>query len=119
MKQIRIGLGSGDAGGTPLEKVRDQILAAEAAGFQSVWLPNIFGMDPMTLAALAGRETSRIEVGTAVVPTFSRHPFYMAQQALTTQAALGGRFVLRAGLRCHADDCRLRAPAGFGTLRGT
>jgi F420-dependent oxidoreductase-like protein len=97
MKEIRIGVGAGDAGGTPLAKLLDQIRSAEQHGFQSVWLPNIFGMDPMTLSALAGRETSRIEVGTAVVPTFSRHPFYMAQQALTTQAALGGRFVLGLG----------------------
>jgi len=49
-------------------------------------------MDAMTLAAVAGTRTSRIEIGTAVVPTHSRHPLYAAQQALTTQAACAGRF---------------------------
>jgi F420-dependent oxidoreductase-like protein len=90
MKGIRIGVTVSDAGGTALDR-----LLAQAR--QSVWTANIFGVDAMTLAALAGRETSRIEIGTAVVPTFSRHPFYCAQQALTTQAALGGRFVLGLG----------------------
>ncbi|MGH7859220.1 MAG: TIGR03564 family F420-dependent LLM class oxidoreductase, partial [Candidatus Binatia bacterium] len=42
----------------------------------------------------SARSTSRIEVGTAVVPTYPRHPVVMAQQALTVQSALGGRFTL-------------------------
>jgi alkanesulfonate monooxygenase SsuD/methylene tetrahydromethanopterin reductase-like flavin-dependent oxidoreductase (luciferase family) len=97
MREIRIGLGVADAGGTPYQELVGQVRSAEEAGFASVWIPNIFGLDAMTLAALAGRETSRIEIGTAVVPTFSRHPLYMAQQALSTQAACGGRFVLGLG----------------------
>lgn len=97
MDQIRIGVSGGDPGGTPLEELVAQIRRAEEAGFHSVWIPNIFGVDAMTLAALAGGVTQRIEVGTAVVPTFSRHPFYAAQQALSTQAALGGRFVFGLG----------------------
>lgn len=69
----------------------------EHAGFQTAWVPNIFAADALTVCALAARETERIELGTAVVPTFSRHPLYMAQQALTTQAAAGGRFVCGLG----------------------
>ena len=48
--------------------------------------------------ALAGARTRRIELGTFVVPTFTRHPIVMAQQALSAQAATGGRFVLGIGL---------------------
>jgi alkanesulfonate monooxygenase SsuD/methylene tetrahydromethanopterin reductase-like flavin-dependent oxidoreductase (luciferase family) len=47
---------------------------------------------------LVGRETKRLELGTAVVPTYPRHPAVMAQQALTTQAASNGRFTLGIGL---------------------
>jgi F420-dependent oxidoreductase-like protein len=97
MRGIRIGASAADGGGASLDVLVGQIQAAERAGFQSVWIANIFGMDAMTLAAVAGRETSRIEIGTAVVPTHSRHPLYAAQQALTTQAACGGRFVLGLG----------------------
>lgn len=97
MQGIGIGIGIADGGRTPLDTLLGQIRSAEEAGFQSVWIPNIFGMDAMTLAALAGRETSRIELGTAVLPTYSRHPLYTAQQAATTQAACKGRFVLGLG----------------------
>lgn len=97
MKGIRIGLGIADGGGQKLEKLVDQFVAAEADGFQAAWVPNIFGHDALTLCALAGGATSKLEIGTAVVPTFSRHPFYMAQQALSTNAATGGRFVLGIG----------------------
>jgi F420-dependent oxidoreductase-like protein len=97
MRGIRIGVGVADPGGVALDALVGQIVAAEQAGFQSVWIPNIFGADAMTLAALGGRATARLEIGTAVVPTHSRHPLYMAQQALTTQAACGGRFVLGLG----------------------
>ncbi len=95
MKQIRIGVGIRN--GNDVDAALADLRRAEEAGFQSAWIPNIFGTDALTIAALAGRETSTLEIGTAVVPTHSRHPFYMAQQALTSQATLGGRFVLGLG----------------------
>jgi F420-dependent oxidoreductase-like protein len=70
----------------------------ESRGFASVWMANIFGLDAISTLALVGRETKRIELATAVVPTFPRHPVAIAQQALTTQAAAGGRFALGIGL---------------------
>jgi F420-dependent oxidoreductase-like protein len=99
MDSIRIGVGITDSGNTEggLEGLLGQFRAAEEAGFQSAWVANIFAMDAMTLISLAGRETRQIELGTAVVPTYSRHPLYLAQQALSTQAATGGRFVCGLG----------------------
>ena len=70
----------------------------EKMGFSSLWLPNIMSWDAMTVMALAGRVTERIELGTAVVPTFPRHPIAMAQQALSTATACQGRFTLGIGL---------------------
>jgi 5,10-methylenetetrahydromethanopterin reductase len=99
LRDIRIGIGIQETGHVEggLEALLADFRAAEGEGFQTAWVANIFGMDAMTLVALAGRETSRLELGTAVVPTFSRHPFYLAQQALSTQAATGGRFVCGLG----------------------
>jgi F420-dependent oxidoreductase-like protein len=71
---------------------------AEKNGMDGIWLAQIFGADAMTFIALAGQKTSRIEMGTAVVPVYPRHPFVMAQQALTTQAASADRFTLGIGL---------------------
>jgi F420-dependent oxidoreductase-like protein len=70
----------------------------EQQGFHFLSLPNIFGLDAIGALSIAGRETSRIELATGVVPAQPRHPFAMAQQALTANAACGGRFVLGIGL---------------------
>jgi F420-dependent oxidoreductase-like protein len=71
---------------------------AEADGLPSAWIGNHLNYDAMTVLALAGASTSTIELGTAVVPTYPRHPMVMAQQALTTSLATGGRFTLGIGL---------------------
>ncbi len=97
MKNCRIGLGIGMSGESSVEAFSTSFRKAEEAGFQSAWVPNIFGFDALSLIALAGRETSSIELGSAVVPTHSRHPLYMAQQALTTQCAVDGRLALGLG----------------------
>jgi len=97
---MKIGIGIGDISGRPaaIDDLITQTQRAEEEGFASAWFANIFGIDAMTAIALIGRETSRIALGTAVVPTFLRHPLAMAQQALTTQAATGNRFSLGIGL---------------------
>jgi F420-dependent oxidoreductase-like protein len=72
--------------------------AAETDGFRSFWFPQVPGyVDAMTAMALLGQATHRIELGTAVVPMQTRHPMIMAQQAVTTQQACGGRFALGMG----------------------
>ena len=72
--------------------------AIEEAGLDHVWLANIFSFDAITTLALIGRETSRVRVGTAVTPTYPRHPGALAQQAMTTAAATDNRFTLGIGL---------------------
>jgi 5,10-methylenetetrahydromethanopterin reductase len=97
---MRIGIFSGLGAGVDgtLDGVIRQAKGFEAQGFASYWIPNIFGLDAITTAALVGRETSRIELGTAVVPSYPRHPIAMAQQALTAGVAAAGRFTLGIGL---------------------
>lgn len=76
--------------------------AADAAGFATGWIPQLpQDFDAMTAVALMGRETSRIELGTAVVPLQSRHPIALGQQALSVQAVCGGRFSLGVGPSHH------------------
>ena len=74
------------------------VVNAENDGFDSIWFGQIFGPDVLTVIALAGQNTSRIELGTSVVPTYPRHPQMLAAQALTVQAASNGRFNLGIGL---------------------
>jgi F420-dependent oxidoreductase-like protein len=76
----------------------ERVAALAQAGFGSAWAPQVFGIDALTALAVAGREVSDIRLGTAVVPTYPRHPSVMAIQALTTQAASEGRLTLGIGL---------------------
>lgn len=97
---MRLGIFTGSTG--PAAKVTDVVAdarQAEAEGFASFAMANIFSHDAMGALTLAAAQTERIELMTAVVPTYPRHPHSMAQQAVTVQAAGGGqRFVLGIGL---------------------
>jgi len=95
---MRIGLFGGDTANRTIDQVVADARAAEADGFASYALPQIFALDAMGVLAIVGREVPRITLETGVVPTYGRHPLTMAQQALTVQAASGGRFVLGIGL---------------------
>ncbi len=96
---MRIGMSLPDPGGADaLTVLRDELRKAADDGFSSAWLANIFGLDALTALAVAGSAVPGIEVGTAVVPTYPRHPAALAQQALTAALALGGRLTLGIGL---------------------
>lgn len=85
-----------------LAGVTGDAAAAERAGFTAFWMPQVPGyLDALTVVTLIGQATDGIELGTAVVPIQTRHPMIMAQQALTTQIACGGRFTLGLGPSHH------------------
>lgn len=93
---MRYGMMLNDQDG--LDSMVEQAKRANDLGFHTAWSSQIFGVDALTAFAVIGREVPRIELGTAVVPTYPRHPMMLAGQALTTQAACGGRLVLGIGL---------------------
>jgi F420-dependent oxidoreductase-like protein len=96
---MRIGIFLPDAGGVDaLARVRDTLAQAAEDGLSSGWMPHIFGLDALTALAVAGSQVPGIELGTAVVATYPRHPVVLAQQALTTALATGGRLTLGIGL---------------------
>ncbi len=95
---MRIGISLPDATGPDaLDTVRRELRRAADDGFRSAWMNNIFGLDALTALAVTGGAVPGIELGTAVVPTYPRHPAALAQQALTTAAATGGRLTLGVG----------------------
>ena len=98
---MRIGLMHGDAGNFTVEEQVQQVIDEEKDGFDCAWFGQIFGADSMTVMAIAGAKTSRIELGTSVIPTYTRHPWAMAQQAMTVRAAANGRFTLGIGPSHH------------------
>jgi alkanesulfonate monooxygenase SsuD/methylene tetrahydromethanopterin reductase-like flavin-dependent oxidoreductase (luciferase family) len=77
------------------------VAQAEADGFAAVWapsLPSVGPPDALVLLGALGPATSRIELGSYVVPTFPRHPAMLAQQALTVQQLSANRLALGIGL---------------------
>lgn len=81
-----------------LDDVIDEVQHAAHLGLHGAWWSQTFGWDALTAIAVAGRAVPDLPVlGTAVVPTYPRHVLALAGQALTTQAAVGGRLVLGVG----------------------
>lgn len=96
-----LGVAIGFAGGTGLNsiaEVRAEARFAVEAGFDSFWVSQIFGVDPVVaLVAIADECGPLSEVGTSVVPIYGRHPLALAAQARTAQDVLDGRFTLGIG----------------------
>ncbi|MDQ1725831.1 MAG: hypothetical protein QOG52_2859 [Frankiaceae bacterium] len=87
---MRIGL---TGGGASVDMVVAQAKQAEADGFTSLWYASVVTGDPLVAMAIAGRETSRIELGTAVLQTYPCHPLLQANRVASVVDAMG-----RAGL---------------------
>ena len=130
---MRIGIMVAETDGDQaLGKLADQLRRAADDGFASAWMSNIFGLDALTSLAVAGSQVPGIELGTAVVPTYPRHPAVLAQQALTVALAVGpGRLALGIGLshKIVIEDmygysfdkpgpAHARVPVGPGTAAG-
>jgi F420-dependent oxidoreductase-like protein len=102
---MRMGLMVGPERGryaTKVERLRADARWAEDAGLASVWVPQVpDDFDALTAATIVGAATTRIEIGTAVVPVQPRHPIALAQQALSVQAVCGGRLTLGLGVSHH------------------
>lgn len=102
---MRIGVLVGPERGryaSKVERLRADGEWADDAGLASVWIPQVpDDFDALTAATIIGAATTRIEVGTAVVPVQPRHPIALAQQALSVQAVCGGRLALGLGVSHH------------------
>jgi F420-dependent oxidoreductase-like protein len=102
---MRIGVMIGPERGrydSKVDRMRTDGVWAEEAGLSSIWIPQIPDeFDALTAATVIGSETSRIEIGTAVVPVQPRHPIALAQQALSVQAVCHGRLSLGLGVSHH------------------
>jgi F420-dependent oxidoreductase-like protein len=89
---MRVGIFVSETWGpaSPIGEIRDRAQRAEALGFPSAWVPYLpWSLDALTSMQAAGEATERIEIGSAVIPTYFFHPLALGRQAATTQAAIG------------------------------
>src|SRR3984885_8880679 len=87
-----------DGATNAVDALASQARDAAAAGLASVWLGQMYDLDPLTALAAVAAQVPGITLGTAVTVTHSRHPITMSSQAQTVQAASRGRLVLGLGV---------------------
>jgi len=83
---MRIGL---NGGASSIERMIEQARTAEADGFSSLWYPSAIAGDPVTAMAVAGRATTSIELGTAVLQSYTSHPVLQANRMAGAAFAMG------------------------------
>jgi len=83
---MRIGL---TGGGSSTERIIAQAQQAEADGFSALWYASEVCGDPLVAMALAGRQTTTIELGTAVLQTYPCHPLLQAKRIASVADAMG------------------------------
>jgi F420-dependent oxidoreductase-like protein len=96
---MRIGIHGGVRGRA--ENAIDELAATARQTAElglDLWVGQMGDLDALTALAAVSREVPGLRLGTAVVPTYPRHPLVMAMQALTVQAASGGGLTLGIGL---------------------
>jgi F420-dependent oxidoreductase-like protein len=78
-------------------EVKDTAVLAEELGYSCITMGEAWGEDAFTSLAQLAALTSRIRIGTSIVPTFARSPSNLAMTALNMDVMSEGRFFLGLG----------------------
>jgi F420-dependent oxidoreductase-like protein len=82
--------------GDPKELI-EQVVSLENAGLDQVWVAEAYGFDSPTLMGYVAAKTERVQIGSAILPIYSRTPALLAQTAAGLDAVSGGRAILGLG----------------------
>jgi alkanesulfonate monooxygenase SsuD/methylene tetrahydromethanopterin reductase-like flavin-dependent oxidoreductase (luciferase family) len=93
-----VGTGCFISTGRSLEQAIERVKLAESLGYESVYTTHVAGRESLTVLTAYALATSRIRVGSGVVPIYTRTPATMAQTAATIDELSGGRFTLGLGV---------------------
>src|SRR5580658_2635628 len=75
----------------------DAVVDLERAGLDIVWVAEAYGYDAVSQMGYLAAKTDTIEIGSAILPIYSRTPTLLAQTAAGLDAVSGGRFILGLG----------------------
>ena len=101
MPPVQLGLTLPYEGSLSFNDAVELTRQAESAGFHSVWVPEAYGTDAISMLGALAASTARIRLGTGIVNVFSRTPALLAQTAATLDLISGGRFILGLGTSGH------------------
>ncbi|HSE84414.1 MAG TPA: LLM class flavin-dependent oxidoreductase [Thermodesulfobacteriota bacterium] len=71
---------------------------AEELGYDSLWVPEMWGKDAFSILGLFAVHTKKIKLGTGIIPVFSRTPAIIAQTIATLDEISEGRIILGLGI---------------------
>ena len=80
-----------------MEELLEYAKLAEELGYDSIWVPEMWGRDAFSLIGHLAANTSKIKLGTGIISVFSRTPAMIAQTAATLDEISGGRIMLGLG----------------------
>ncbi|QBI53743.1 LLM class F420-dependent oxidoreductase [Streptomonospora litoralis] len=75
----------------------DQVVELEKAGLDTVWVAEAYGYDSPTLMGYIAARTERVNIGSAILPLYTRTPTLIAQTAAGLDYLSDGRAVLGLG----------------------
>src|SRR3954451_22202878 len=93
-----MGLGCFVSVGRSLEQATERVRLADELGYEAAYVTHINGRESLTVLTQYAAHTSRIRLGTGVVPIYTRTPATMAQTAATLDEIGGGRLNLGLGV---------------------
>jgi F420-dependent oxidoreductase-like protein len=72
-------------------------LSMESAGMDALWVGEAYGFDAVSMLGLLAGRTSSVQLGSAILPVFSRSPALTAMTAAGLDFVSSGRFILGLG----------------------
>ena len=70
---------------------------AEDLGYDSIWVPEMWGRDAFSILGLLAANTNKIKLATGIIPVYSRSPAIIAQTITTLDEISEGRMILGLG----------------------
>ena len=92
---MRLGMSVGYAGG--IREAVDQVVELEKAGMDVVWVAEAYGVDAVSVMGYIAARTERIEIGSGILPIYSRTPALIAMTAAGIDLLSQGRCILGLG----------------------
>ena len=93
----KISVGINWQGSLDYKALIERVQIADAVGVHSAWVPEAWGRDAFTILAVLADRTKKIQLGTAIVNTYSRTPAALAQHFATLDELSGGRMIIGLG----------------------
>ncbi len=80
-----------------IKDAADQAVAFEKAGADIVWVAEAYGFDAPSQMGYLAAKTDRVQIGSGILPIYSRTPALLAQTAAGIDALSDGRAILGLG----------------------